>query len=123
MKASDFDFAVFHQPNVKFPSRAARRLGFTTEQIEPGLLSNVIGNTYAGASLTGLSAVLDVAQPGAKILLVSFGSGAGSDAFAWEVTERVLERRDRAPSVQDYIARRTEIDYALYVRYRGKLAQ
>jgi hydroxymethylglutaryl-CoA synthase len=66
---------------------------------------------------------LDVAQPGAKILLVSFGSGAGSDAFAWEVTEQVLARRDRAPSVQEYIARRTEIDYALYVRYRGKLAQ
>ncbi|MGC9467935.1 MAG: hydroxymethylglutaryl-CoA synthase [Anaerolineae bacterium] len=121
MKAGDFNYAVFHQPNVKFPSRAAKRLGFTSEQIETGLLSNVIGNTYAGASMTGLSAVLDVAKPGDRILLVSFGSGAGSDAFAWEVTDRIVAKQDKAPKVSDYIARRSEIDYALYVRYRGKL--
>ncbi len=121
MDPDDFEFAIFHQPNVKFPSRAARRLGFTAEQIDTGLLSNLIGNTYAGASLTGLSAVLDVAKPGDRILLVSFGSGAGSDAFVWEVTERITSRQDKAPRVTDYIRRRTEIDYALYVRYRGKL--
>ncbi|MGC9521017.1 MAG: hydroxymethylglutaryl-CoA synthase [Anaerolineae bacterium] len=121
MTAGDFTYAVFHQPNVKFPRRAAKRLGFTTEQIETGLLSDLIGNTYAGASLTGLSAVLDVAQPGDRILSVSFGSGAGSDAFAWEVTERLLEVQNCAPTVQDYIDRRVEIDYALYTRYRGKL--
>lgn len=121
VKAQDFDYAVFHQPNVKFPTRAAQRLGFTAKQIEAGLLSNLIGNTYAGASITGFSAVLDIAEPGARILLVSFGSGAGSDAFAWEVTERIAERRDRAPRVADYIRRRVEIDYAVYARYRGKL--
>ena len=121
MQAADFDYAIFHQPNVKFPARVAKRLGFTTEQIEAGILSNVIGNTYAGASLTGFSAVLDIAEPGDRILLVSFGSGAGSDAFAWEVTEQLTARRAKAPRVQDYIDRREEIDYALYVRYRGKL--
>ena len=121
MKASDFAYAIFHQPNVKFPSRVAKRLGFTTAQIEPGLISNLIGNTYAGASLTGFSAVLDIAEPGDQILLVSFGSGAGSDAFAWQVTERITARQTKAPTVSDYIARRVEIDYALYTRYRGKL--
>ncbi len=121
VKARDFDYAVFHQPNVKFPNRVAKRLGFSSEQIEVGLLSNVIGNTYAAAALTGLSAVLDIAQPGARILMVSFGSGAGSDAFAWEVTPHIEERRGRAPTVHDYIQRRTEIDYALYTRFRGKL--
>ncbi len=121
MTAKDFTYAIFHQPNVKFPGRAAERLGFTAEQIEPGLLSNVIGNTYAGASLTGFSAVLDIATPGDRILLVSFGSGAGSDAFAWEVTDRIVSRRDKAPLTTDYIKRRVEIDYALYARYRGKL--
>lgn len=119
---SDFKYAVFHQPNVKFPQRVASQLGFSKEQIAPGLLVNVIGNTYAGAALIGLSAVLDIAQPGDRILMVSFGSGAGSDAFLIQVTERILERRERAPKTQDYIARRTEIDYGTYVRYRGKLA-
>jgi hydroxymethylglutaryl-CoA synthase len=121
MQAEDFAYAIFHQPNVKFPRRVAKRLGFTAEQIAPGLLSNEIGNTYAGASVTGFSATLDVAQPGDKILVVSFGSGAGSDAFAWEVTDALEERRELAPKVQDYVRRRKEIDYGLYVRYRGKL--
>ena len=121
-KASDFKYAVFHQPNSKFPQRAAGMLGFTEEQIKPGLMVSVIGNTYAGAALIGLTAILDVAQPGDRILMVSFGSGAGSDAFALQVTDALPERRARALSTADYIARRTQIDYATYVRYRGKLA-
>ncbi len=122
VQASDFTYAVFHQPNAKFPQRAAALLGFNEEQIKPGLLVSVIGNTYAGASMIGLTAVLDIAQPGDRVLVVSFGSGAGSDAFALQVTDQIEHRRDLAPKTTDYIARRTPIDYATYVRYRGKLA-
>jgi len=121
MKASDFAYAIFHQPNIKFPMRVGKRLGFTQAQMEPGLLSEVIGNTYAGAAITGFAATLDVAAAGERILMVSFGSGAGSDAFAWEVTAALEERRHKAPLVHDYIERRVEIDYALYARYRNKL--
>ncbi|HSF81300.1 MAG TPA: hydroxymethylglutaryl-CoA synthase [Anaerolineales bacterium] len=117
----DYTYAVFHQPNTKFPQRVAAELGFSKEQIAAGLLVPVIGNTYAGAALIGLTAILDIAVPGERILLVSFGSGAGSDAMSLQVTEAIQERRDRAPKTQDYIARRIEIDYATYARLRGKL--
>jgi len=120
-KPSDYKWAVFHQPNTKFPQRAAQMLGFTKEQIAPGLLVSVIGNTYAGAAIIGLTAILDIAEPGDNILMVSFGSGAGSDAFSLTVTEPIRERRDLAAKTQDYIRRRTQIDYATYARYRGKL--
>lgn len=120
--AKDYAWAIFHQPNTKFPQRVAAQLGFSKEQIEPGLLVSVIGNTYAGAALIGLTATLDIAKPGDRILMVSFGSGAGSDAFDIVVTDRLAARRDLAIKTLDYIARRTEIDYATYVRYRGKLA-
>jgi hydroxymethylglutaryl-CoA synthase len=119
--AADYKYAVFHQPNTKFPQRAASLLGFSKEQIAPGLLVPVIGNTYAGAAIIGLTAILDIAEPGDRVLMVSFGSGAGSDAFAITVTEAIRERRDRAYHTQDYIARRTQIDYATYARLRGKL--
>jgi hydroxymethylglutaryl-CoA synthase len=119
--AADYQFAVFHQPNSKFPERAAKQLGFSKDQIKTGLLVPVIGNTYAGAAMIGLTAILDVAQPGDRILMVSFGSGAGSDAFALRVTDAILERRARAPFTADYIARRVPIDYARYTRLRGKL--
>jgi len=121
MTASDFTYAVFHQPNPKFPVKAGKDLGFTEEQIMPGLLVPVIGNTYAGASLIGLTAVLDIAKPGDRILQVSYGSGAGSDALYLQVTDRISERRALAPSIADYLARRTEINYATYARFRGKI--
>lgn len=120
--AQDYQYAVFHQPNPKFPQRAAAQLGFSDEQIKTGLLCPVIGNTYAGSSLIGLTAILDVAKAGERIFMVSYGSGAGSDAFVLRVTEAIEERRAKAPSTADYIARRTQIDYATYARYRGKLA-
>lgn len=121
-QASDYTYAVFHQPNPKFPAKAGAALGFTPEQIKPGLLVPVIGNTYAGSSLIGLTAVLDIAKPGDRILMVSYGSGAGSDAFSFVVTDKLPERRERALSTQAYIARRTEIDYGTYLRFRHNIA-
>jgi hydroxymethylglutaryl-CoA synthase len=119
--ASDFDWAIFHQPNTRFPARAAAELGFTREQAALGTLANDIGNAYAGSSLLGLSAVLDAAQPGQRVLHVSFGSGAGSDAFCWRVTERIAARREAAPRTQDYITRRYAVDYGTYLRYAGNI--
>jgi hydroxymethylglutaryl-CoA synthase len=120
-EAADYAYAVFHQPNAKFPQRAAKQLGFSRAQIAAGLLANEIGNAYAGSSLVGLSAILDVAAPGERVLLVSYGSGAGSDAFSLLLTEAIADRQKRAPLTTDYVARRSEIDYGTYVRYTGKL--
>jgi hydroxymethylglutaryl-CoA synthase len=117
----DYRYVVFHQPNLKFPQRAGKLLGFNDEQIKTGLLVGVIGNTYAGSAMIGLTAVLDEAKSGDRILLVSFGSGAGSDAFALRTTDAITERQGRAPKTRDYIARRSVIDYAMYARLRGKL--
>ncbi len=119
--AEDYVYAVFHQPNAKFPVRVGRSMGFTNEQMETGLLVPEIGNTYSGAAIIGMTAILDIAKPGEKIFMVSYGSGAGSDAMVVQVTDRIEARRDLAPLTQDYVARRTEIDYATYVRMRGKL--
>jgi len=121
MKPEDYQYVVFHQPNAKFPQKAARSLGFKPEQIQAGLLSPKIGNPYAGSALIGLTAVLDVAEANDRILLVSYGSGAGSDAFSLQVSHALAERRGRAITTQQYLERRTEIDYATYTRLRGKL--
>lgn len=121
LSADDFDYAVFHQPNGKFYLKAARKLGFESEQVKPGLLTPVIGNTYSGATPVGLAATLDVAEPGARILAVSYGSGAGSDAFIIEVNDLIEERRDLAPSVAEIIKNKRYVDYALYAKFKGKL--
>jgi hydroxymethylglutaryl-CoA synthase len=119
--AADYTHAVFHQPNVKFPERAAKTLGFKEEQYKTGLLAGEIGNVYSGSCMLGLTAILDIAQPGDRILMVSYGSGAGSDAFDLVVTDRIHAVRDRAPKTREYVSRRTPVDYATYCRYRGLL--
>lgn len=116
----DFDYAVFHQPNAKFPMRAAKMLGFSSEKINHGLVVRAIGNTYSGSSLLGLCAILDIVEPDERILLVSFGSGAGSDAFAIRVTDRIREF-PRKPSVWDKIERKVYVDYAMYLKHRRKI--
>lgn len=120
-RPEDYASAVFHQPNPKFPERAARLLGFKPSQTRTGLLCPLVGNTYAGSSILGLTAILDEAKPGDRILLVSFGSGAGSDAMSFRVTEQIAARAALAPQTAAYVQRRKPIDYGTYVRYRKKL--
>lgn len=117
----DFQYAVFHQPNAKFPQTVGKQLGFRAEQITPGLLSPRIGNTYSAAAILGLCATLDVAQPGDRIMVVSYGSGAGADAYALTVTDRLPAARAKAPLVASYVARRSVVDYATYAKWRGKI--
>jgi len=117
----DYDYAVFHQPNGKFPVRVAKMLGFSKKQIEPGLIVPLIGNTYSASCLIGLAATLDIAQPGERIFVTSFGSGAGSDAFSIRVKEGIDDIRCGAPSVRDYIGGAEYLDYAMYAKHKGKL--
>jgi len=116
----DFDYVVFHQPNLKFPLRVAKLLGIPLEKLEPGLVVGEIGNTYSASSLIGLAAVLDQAKPNQRILLVSYGSGAGSDAFAIRVTGANRKFKPN-PTVRQMIEEKRYIDYATYARFRGKL--
>ncbi|WP_400199702.1 hydroxymethylglutaryl-CoA synthase, partial [Methanobrevibacter smithii] len=120
-KPEDYDYACFHQPNGKFYLRAGKKLGFTSEQIKQGLLTPNIGNTYSGAVPLALSNILDVAEPGDKIFVVSYGSGAGSDGFTLTVNEEIKEKRDLAPKTQDIIDRKQYVDYAVYAKFKGKI--
>lgn len=80
-KPADFDYAVFHAPNKKFPLKAAEKLGFTGAQMKHSLLVEEIGNPYSASVFVSLSNVLDKAKGNENIFLTSYGSGAGSDNF------------------------------------------
>lgn len=121
-KPKDFAYAVFHMPNGKFPMKAGTSLGFTKEQIKEGWLVPIMGNTYSGSSPMGLTAVLDVAKADDLILLVSFGSGAGSDAFVFRVTERIKQVQAKAPRTREMLnANKIYLNYAQYAKYREKI--
>lgn len=124
MKPEDFDYMVFHQPNGKFPVQMAKKLGFKEPQYRYGLLTPTLGNTYSGSSPLGLAATLDEAKPNQLILLVSYGSGAGSDAFIFKTTERLLKVRDMAPRVRKQLdEHKMYLEYGQYAKFRHKIVK
>jgi hydroxymethylglutaryl-CoA synthase len=119
MAVREYDHCVFHTPNGKFPRQIAAQLGCSPPQVKHSLIVEQIGNTYAAASLLAFASVLDHAKTGEKILLASYGSGAGSDAFAFRVTAELTDRRGQWNNlISDQIKRLQPIDYAQY-RARG----
>lgn len=122
MKPEDFNYIIFHQPNGKFPVQAAKKLGFKEPQYKYGLLTPTLGNTYSGSSPLGLAATLDEAKPGEIILLVSYGSGAGSDAFIFRTTKRLPEVRNLVPKVRKQLdEHKFYLEYGAYAKFRRKI--
>lgn len=123
----DYDYVVFHQPTPKFPRKMARKLGFTKEQLEPGIVVDYIGNSYSACTPLGLARILDSAAPGERIFVVSYGSGAGSDSFDITVTEHITEKqRQKERSVNSWLGIEDEHllefeSYGIYAKNKGLL--
>lgn len=121
LKIADIDHVAFHTPNGKFPTRAAKILGFSNEQLKHSFVVDRIGNTYSAASPIGLASILDNAKPGQNILLTSFGSGAGSDAFYIKVTDKIESKRNLARSTKHYLDNKKYVDYATYCKFTNRV--
>jgi len=118
LQIDDIDYFVSHQPNVSFPIKVARAIGFKEEQYMPGLQVVNFGNTYSGAAPIGLAAVLDKAKPNQRILLVGYGSGAGSDAYSLVTTSQIEEKRNRQEFSVQHQAEDKHVEYVDYDTYR-----
>jgi hydroxymethylglutaryl-CoA synthase len=124
----DFQYLCLHQPYPSLPLSVARELGFKRPQVQPGIVAGKIGNTYSSACLLGLCNVLDEAKPGDRIMLVSFGSGAGSDGFVLTVQPAIEAHRRRGAELgHEPVARQVEtahadwLSYGQYALTQGKL--
>ena len=64
-----------------------------------------------------------MAKPGDRIFVTSYGSGAGSDAFDITVTDAILHKidRSRGATVEQMLATKKYLDYAVYARHKGKI--
>jgi len=91
-----YDFVIFHQPNPKFPTRAMEDW-LQSRTMEDGTSRLRDRNTYAGSAMIGLSAVLDEARPGQRILMVSYGSGAAPTRLTCLLPIRSWKRSTAPP--------------------------
>ncbi|HUS67041.1 MAG TPA: hydroxymethylglutaryl-CoA synthase [Kofleriaceae bacterium] len=124
----DYQYLCLHQPYPSLPLSVAKELGFKRPQVQPGIVAGKIGNTYSSACLLGLCNVLDQAAPGDRIMLVSFGSGAGSDGFVMTVQPAIEAYRARGAELGiEPVARWVDgehadwLTYGQYVLTQGKL--
>ena len=118
LTVKDVDYFVPHQPNPSFPVKAAKQLGFKEEQYLPGIKVTKFGNTYSGAAPIGLASVLDLAKPDERIVLTSYGSGAGSDAYSFITTSQILEKRNRQKFTVSHQIENEHLEYVNYNTYR-----
>lgn len=114
-KAENFNHVILQQQESRMVSEASKKLGFTPEQFKAGMTLENFGDTGSASILIGLSAILDQAEPGQKILAISYGSGA-SDALSFKVTEEVNNKREKSTPVKRFKENKEYIDYFTHLR-------
>jgi hydroxymethylglutaryl-CoA synthase len=118
--ATDYDYVVFQQNVVATPYSLGKQLGFSVDQIEPAVYAGDVGDTGSASALLGLILVLDRARPGEKILLASYGFGAGSDALALTVTDAVQDYQRKKKPLREVLKRKVYVDYGTAIKYEFK---
>jgi hydroxymethylglutaryl-CoA synthase len=116
-RPEDYAHVVIQQPDARTAGSAAGKLGFQDPQLATGMISVNLGDLGAASTPMGLAAVLDAAKVGDRILVVSYGSGAGSDALSF----KVVSDRKPAFSVAKETARKEYIDYVQYLKLKGAI--
>lgn len=96
----------------------AGKLGFTPEQIPAGLY-NDIGNTGCAAAPMLLASVLDTAEPGDKILYVSYGDGC--TAMLLQVTDRITTGRPAQTVAEKIANKNNDLPYGKYLKWKDFL--
>lgn len=116
IRPADVDYVVMPQVDGRTGGNVARRLGFPKEKIEPANIASLLGDCGAASSLLGLAAVLDEVKKGQKIVLLSYGVGAGSDALLLKAHGEFSP----APKIKEMMARKIMVDYPTYIKYERK---
>ena len=115
LEPKDITTVVLHAPNLVFPYKIGKSLGFTDQQMEPNLkVSPVIGNLYS--AYVEFCYALEHSKSGDRILLQKYGSGAESGVNVFEVLDGIEERKNVAPTVDELIAHKKMITKAEHDR-------
>jgi hydroxymethylglutaryl-CoA synthase len=113
----DYQHIVIQQPDARVPATIGSRMKFTDVQLAAGLTSKVLGDLGAASTPVSLAATLDAAKVGDRILVISYGSGAGSDALSF----KVVGDRKSTVRFQAEADRKEYIDYVKYLKLKGAL--
>lgn len=113
---ADFSKIVLYAHEERHIYAVAKKLGFKPNQIQNPMY-NRIGNTGCAAAPLMLALALECAEPGDKILYISYGEGC--DAIAFEVTKEITGYTLN-PTVSEYIEHKSsDMTYGKYLKWKG----
>lgn len=116
LERQDIAKVACYAPDARLAPGILRALRFPdSANLRMPLLAS-IGNTGTASPFLALAAALEEAQPGDRLLVVGYGSGA--DALLFQATERI-ERRDRGHGVIAQLgAGRPLVHYGKFLQFR-----
>ncbi|MDH3365752.1 MAG: hydroxymethylglutaryl-CoA synthase [Thermoplasmata archaeon] len=117
VKPEDYAHVVIQQPDARAPSAIAKKLGFAETLLTSSSVVAELGDLGAASTPVALAAALDSAKVGERILVISYGSGAASDALSF----KVVNDRKAQPGVRAEIDRKEYIDYVQYLKLKGAI--
>jgi hydroxymethylglutaryl-CoA synthase len=112
----DYAKVIISAPDARAQREAARALGLEATQVQDGLFS-VLGNTGTAFPLMLLIAAIEDAQPGDRLLLVSYGDGC--DVFSMQVTPEKTRLAPRRGMKAHLPAKKLLPNYEQYLKWRG----
>ncbi|MGE0386977.1 MAG: OB-fold domain-containing protein [Gammaproteobacteria bacterium] len=116
--AGDLKTVILDAVNPRATAALPKALGLKPEQVADPLAGSIGRTGVAHAGLL-LARALDNASPGDKIMVASIADGC--DILVVEVTDRIKSRRP-AHSVDQWIAaKRNDLPYNSYLKWRGIL--
>lgn len=117
----DYDFLALLGIDPLRAFDLAKRLGFEDTKGNLGDVSRNIGDTGAAAPLLTLSRLLGSSSFKQRILICSYGPGAGADALSIIVDGEMKPVTGIA--FDDYLSRKDYIDYSAYLKIRRFLGR
>lgn len=121
----DFGACALQQQSFITPMFISQPLKLNVrETVINYILTPRIGDLGAASSLLSLAFILDEGGEGRKILVISYGHGAGSDALCLTTTDRIEDALDEYPMdtfVDDLLEDKFFVDYGTALKYEFKL--
>jgi hydroxymethylglutaryl-CoA synthase len=117
----DYDFVALQGIEDAKALELSKKFGFEDKKATASLISAKIGDVGAASPLLALSRILESASTGQRVLLCSYGPGAGADAAGFVVEQEM--KPGAGIAYEDYLARKEYIDYTTYVKLRRSLGK
>lgn len=119
--SEDLNACALHQHSFVVPMLISGPLKLNVrEHVLPYILTPYIGDCGAASSLIPLAYILDEGETDRKILLASYGSGAGSDCIYIETTSELAQFPNEEDAVIDLFEDKIMLDYGTAQKYEYK---